>query len=389
MNRTEIDLDGPNESTGSGPSALPNLPETCRAAVFHPETRRLTLTRVKMTPPGPGEAIVRVACSAICGSDLHTYEGRRIPEKPLILGHETCGVVVRLGTGLERDSAGKSLAPGDRITWSLGAHCGHCFPCSDGVPQKCTRLFKYGHESMDVLPRLNGGFAEYLHLAAGSTLYRLPDDLGFNETVFANCALATVAAAQRTADLQNGDAVLIQGAGLLGLCAAAMASTAGCRAVLVTDTNAERLAMAEVFGATHTCLIGEGGSDLDAVAREVAGPYGFDAAIEVCGQPAAVADGIRALKIGGRYVLAGCVFPGALAEIDLQTVTTRLLCLRGLHNYTPRDLLAALRFLQRFQHRFPFSHVVGKTFPLERIEDAFAYAIRNRNVLRVAIQPFR
>src|SRR5690606_20336106 len=114
--------------------------------------------------------------------------------------------------------------------------------------------------------------------------------LGSNSVVFANCATATVAAAHRTAGTKAGDAVLIQGAGLLGLCASAIAAAAGARCILVTDTIPDRLKLAKEFGATHTLLVDEKepGKLLE-LSREIAGPHGFDVAIEVCGQAKAVA----------------------------------------------------------------------------------------------------
>ncbi len=364
------------------------LPPSCRGAVFDPKTRKLEIREFDLAAPEPEEAIVRVASSAICGSDIHTFLGHRTPEGPLILGHEICGVVSRLGENLSRDAAGEPLAPGDRVTWSVAASCGHCFYCGDGLPQKCATLFKYGHESVDTLPPLNGGFADFIYLAPGSAIYKIPDSLEFDQVVFANCAMATVAAAHRTANIRPGQAVLIQGAGLLGLCAAALASASGCRAVLVTDTFPERLKLAREFGATHILRVDEAGpGGLEAFSREVAGSYGFDAAIEVCGHPPAVAEALPALKQGAAYALAGCVFPGALAEIDLRLVTTRLLRLSGVHNYAPGDLLTALRFLEAHHDRFSFNRVVGKSFPLARIAEAFDYAIANKDVLRVAVKP--
>lgn len=369
-------------------AAAAGLPAACRAAVFDPAERTLTVENFSLSAPGPGEVVVRVESSAICGSDLHTFLGHRAPAGPLILGHESCGVIVHLGDGIRTDSAGAALAEGVRVTWSIAANCGHCFPCTNEIPQKCETLFKYGHETVKKKPLLNGGFAEYIYLVPGSAIYRIPDTLPTNSVVFANCATATVAAAHRTAQTKRGDAVLIQGAGLLGLCASAMASAAGARCIAVADTNPDRLAMARDFGATHVIQVDpDDPEQLTKLSREIAGPRGFDVAIEVCGQPSAVAAALPALRIGARYILAGCVFPGAIGSLNLQTITTRLLRLTGLHNYQPSDLLKAVEFLEEHHQRFPFDRIVAREFPLNEIADAFQFAIDRKDVLRVAVTP--
>jgi alcohol dehydrogenase len=356
--------------------------------VYDPADRSLRVREFALPKPQPDQVVVRVITSAICGSDLHTFLGRRTPAKPLILGHESCGTIVHLGREVQQDAAGEPLALGDRVTWSIAASCGHCFFCGDGLPQKCDALVKYGHQPADSRPSLTGGFAEFIYLAPGSALYRVPDTLHSNTVVFANCAMATVAAAHRMANVQAGEAVLIQGAGLLGLCAAAMAAVAGARCVLVTDAVPQRLQLATEFGATHTLQVDQDKPEqLTELASEIAEPHGFDAAIEVSGQPQAVASGLRALRVGARYVLVGCVFPGAEAHLDLYTITTRMLRLSGLHNYRPGDLLTAIRFLQLYGERFPFQTVVAKEFPLHEIAEAFQHAIQHRDVLRVAVVP--
>jgi putative phosphonate catabolism associated alcohol dehydrogenase len=365
-----------------------SLPDRCNAAVFYPVERKLTLEIFDLPPPSAQEVVVRIESSAICGSDIHTFLGHRTPEKPLILGHESCGSIVHLGADVTSDSAGAPLAVGDRITWSIAANCGHCFYCDESIPQKCDSLFKYGHESVESERQLNGGFAEYVYLVPGSAIYRIPDALPTNSVVFANCATATIAAAHRTAQTKAGDAVLIQGAGLLGLCASAMAASLGARCIAVADTNADRLALARRFGATHTIQIDPANPDqLSTVAREIASPRGFDVAIEVCGQPGAIPAALPALRIGARYILAGCVFPGAVTSFDLRTVTIKLLRLIGLHNYQPADLLTAVQFLEANHRMYPFDQVIAREFSLQEISEAFAYAIEHKDILRVAIRP--
>jgi len=201
------------------------MTETSRAMVFHEAGRPLELKRYPLPRLAEGEVLVRITCCTLCGSDVHTYEGRRSAPLPTILGHEIIGQVAQLPPGPEvRDHQGVPLDLGDRITWSVAASCGGCFFCNDGLPQKCKGLFKYGHERISERHQLSGGLAEHCHLAAGTAIFRLPSELSDAVACPANCATATVAAAMRYSGDQRDRVVLIQGAGMLGLTAAAMAT---------------------------------------------------------------------------------------------------------------------------------------------------------------------
>jgi len=290
---------------------MSSLPAECLALVYDPCARALRLEPVALRPPRRGEVVVRVSLSSLCRSDLHTVSGRRSPAGPLVLGHEIVGTVAALGEGAPGDAAGVPLRPGDRVTWSIAAGCGHCFFCTHGLPQKCVSLFKYGHQALASDPPLSGGFSEYCYLVPGTTILRLADDLPDPSVVFANCAVATAAAIVRHGGVSEGDSVLIQGAGLLGLSVAALCATAGAKIVAVSDIAGDRLAVARSFGATHLL-----DASSDAAVEMLPAGRGFDVAVEVCGQPQVVPAGIAALRTGGSYVVAGCVYPGTVAPIS-------------------------------------------------------------------------
>ena len=116
------------------------------------EPQRFTLSEL-----APGEVLAEVICCTLCGSDLHTFAGRRQGPAPTILGHEILGRVVEIGgDGSLSDWNGQPLNIGDRITWSIAASCGQCFFCERDLPQKCERLFKYGHQATDSASPLSG-----------------------------------------------------------------------------------------------------------------------------------------------------------------------------------------------------------------------------------------
>ncbi len=350
------------------------LPLQCQGLVYDPEDGNLAPREVPLGAPRAGEIIARVTLSSICRSDLHTIHGARRPAGPLILGHEICGTVADLGPGVESDAQGTPLGIGDRVTWSIAASCGECPNCLRGIPQKCDVLFKYGHETLSTDPPLNGGFAEYCTLVPGTAVYKLSDDLPDETAVFANCAVATAAAIVRTAGLKEGHSVLVQGAGLLGLSVAAFCADHGAGQIVVTDTLPERLALAREFGATHV-------AQPDAVEGQ------HDVVVEACGHPGVILQGINALRVGGRYVIAGCVFPDATVDLDLYPVITKMLRLEGVHNYRPNDLAQALSLLGRARDRFPFDRVVNTVFPLAEYHEALAKAESAPSILRVALRP--
>jgi alcohol dehydrogenase len=361
------------------------MADTSRAMLFHEPGRPLELRRYPLPRLARGEVLVRVTCCTLCGSDIHTYEGRRSTPRPTVLGHEILGRVADLPSeSVVCDHEGTPLEIGDRVTWSVTASCGSCFFCKDGLPQKCERLFKYGHEPVSDRHPLSGGLADYCHLAAGTAVFRLPSKLSDAVACPANCATATVAAAMRYAGPCAGRAVLIQGAGMLGLTAAAMAISGGAGEVIVCDRVAERLQRAHRFGATRTASV----DDDDALRAEVDQATcgrGVDLAIDASGAPAAIETGIELLRIGGRYVWVGAVCPVRPVSISAETIVRSVLSIQGVHNYAPEDLRRALQFLQDGQEQFPFAELVAETFALEDANAAFLHASRS-GALRVAVK---
>jgi alcohol dehydrogenase len=332
-----------------------------------------------------GELFVRVRCCTLCGSDLHSYFGRRSTPCPCILGHEIVGDVIDLPVeGAVLDYAGNELRPGDRVSWSVMASCGACPRCLGGLPQKCLSLFKYGHQQLDESAPFAGGLADVCHLRRGTTICRVPERLSDDVAALATCAGATTAAALRLAGPVRDRAVLVQGAGTLGLLACAMAHDGGARSVLAVDAIGQRLKLAERFGATATALAGE--TDLSEIAGQTG--EGIDIAMEMSGVPEALEAGIPTLALGGVYVLVGGAMPSRAAGVPMERVVKNLLTIRGIHNYWPEDLEAALRFLDRTHDVYPFGDLVGEHFELEQASEAFHSAATGR-FCRVAVVPRR
>lgn len=350
-------------------SSQPKAERGCLAAVFHSPAEPLELQRLPIPDLRPGEILVKIECCTICGSDLHTLAGRREEVTPTILGHEALGTIVALGP----TDAQVGHGVGERVTWSVAASCFQCARCRQGLPQKCERLFKYGHALARGRTALSGGLAEYILLQPGSTLVSLPPQADARVFCPANCATATIVACFRKAGSVQGQRVLIYGAGLLGLTAAALAAMRGAEAITVVEPEPQRGELARQFGATHLW---------QALPAEEHGK--FDVVFEVSGAGAAMLSAMQAADLGGRIIFAGAVSPTEPLALDPQALVRSCATLAGVHNYTPADLIDAVSFLADAQERFPFRSLVAQAYDLGDVVEALQFA-ETRRPIRVAV----
>lgn len=354
-----------------------------RIVLFEGNRGQLVLRELPLPVPAAGETLVRVLGCTLCGSDLHSFEGRRQVPVPTILGHEIVGEIIDQGPGSPReDLRGQSLNPGDRVTWAIVAHCGDCFYCRRGLPQKCQRGVKYGHEPLRDERSLQGGLASHCLLAPGSTILRLPPDLPLAMVAPASCATATIAAACEAAGDLRGADVGIFGAGLLGLTACAMVRDRGASRVYCVEPSAQRRARTSPFGAV--CC--ESSDQLSALLHATDPPPGLDVALELSGSTAALEQALPLLRIGATAVLVGAVFPTSPISILPEQIVRRQLTLRGIHNYAPRHLEQAVAFLAQAVGRWPLDTLVTDWLALEDIGQAFQLA-RDPAQIRVGVVP--
>ncbi|MFG3258708.1 zinc-binding dehydrogenase [Streptomyces sp. NPDC048172] len=324
----------------------------------------------------PGEVLVRVEMATVCGSDLHTLAGDRPTPLPTVLGHEAVGVVEATG-GTPRLSDGTPLLPGRRVTWTIGTSCGACRPCSRGASQKCVHVRKYGHEEFSGRWRLNGGLATHCHLAEGTGVVAVPDELPAEVAAPVNCATATVVCAARRAGLAAGDTVVVTGCGMLGLTAVAYARDQGARHVLACDVDPARRAAAVRFGATASCAPEE--------LPEAARRFGADVVLELSGSGSAVQTALDIVGLDGSVALVGSVSPGPEVRIEPNAFVRNLSSVVGCHNYRVDDLAEAVAFVARTPHRELLAGLVSRPFALEDIDGAVA-AAREGTWPRVAVR---
>lgn len=343
---------------------------TAQVAIFKAAGAPFEFTERPLPACGEGQALVAISLATICGSDLHTTDGRRTEPTPCVLGHEAVGRVVAVGPG--RDPA----LLGQRVTWTLADSCGECVPCRDWhLPQKCEHLFKYGHAALDDGTGFNGCYASSILLRSGTTIFPIPDVLPDELVAPANCALATMVNATESLPEPCRVAV-IQGAGILGLYGCTLLHARGLERVIVVDSNPHRLALVQAFG-------GEPALE-SAVSLAPAGRV--DAVFEVAGTSAVVPEGVRLLRPGGFYAFVGMVHPATPLTLTGETVIRRCLTLRGFHNYAPQHLARAVAFLQAQRAAYPWKSLVSDVFPLAQLSAAFELA-RTQRWPRVAVRP--
>jgi putative phosphonate catabolism associated alcohol dehydrogenase len=319
----------------------------------------IALEKVPVPPLARGEVLARVRLATVCGSDRHTVSGRRDQPCPSILGHETVGEIVAMGAGEARDVAGRPLEVGQRVIWSVTLPCGTCDRCQAGVTAKCRTVRKAGHQSLNSDWGLSGGYAEHVLLPAGLAIAVVDDDLSDAVAAPAACATATVMAVIERAGELTGRRVVVFGAGMLGLGAVAAAAAAGAASVKVVDPLAERQELSGQFGATDvsSTVVESGTSDI---------------LLEFSGSSSALQDGLRQLDVQGVAVLAGAVAADAAVALNPEQVVRSQLSILGVHNYEPRHLGAALRFLRDTRDRFPWAELVAEPRPLGEIADLLA-----------------
>jgi len=354
------------------------LMKSARAAVLTAYHQDLEIRHYPVPEqPGPGEAIVRVEMAGICGTDVHLWKGELPVPLPVILGHESAGTLEAVGEGLERDWRGQPLKPGDRVTWASSIVCGECFYCRvKRQPTRCLARRAYGISyCCDQPPHLRGGYAEYIALRAGSSIFRLPDSLETVSLVGAGCALTTAIHGLERCPVSWGDVVVVQGTGPVGLAALAVARQSGAGKIIAIGGPAHRVELANSFGADEVVDIASGEVEQRRTqVIEMTGGYGADVVIECVGHPEAVNEGIELCRDGGKFLVLGQYANAGSISFNPHTITRKQLEVRGSWGFEPRHLDSALRMLELGRWKKLFASQVTHQFPLAEANEALATA---------------
>jgi L-iditol 2-dehydrogenase len=268
---------------------------------------------VPIPEPGSREVLVEIRAVGVCGSDVHYFEHGRIGPyvvaSPLVLGHESSGVVVELGPGATRHRVG------DRLALEPGVPCGRCEQCRAGRYNLCPDVVFFA------TPPVHGAFARYVAIHEDFA-FGLPDTLSDEEGALME-PLSVALWACRKGDVGAATAVLVTGAGPIGQLCAQTAFALGATRVVVTDVNAARLDLAASFGA-----------DIVDVSETTLRDRGVEADVllECSGHPSALTEGIRAVRPAGRAVCVG-MGPADDAVVPLSHIQNRELWLTGTFRY--------------------------------------------------------
>jgi len=315
--------------------------------------------------PGPGEVVLAIKASGMCGSDLHTYraprngdgEDRGIGQAtgPIIAGHEPCGVVVARGPGVTEREA----RIGQRVMNHHYYGCGGCQHCRQGWSQLCRNGYiVYGFTG-------HGGHAPYMKVPA-NTLVPLPDELSFAEGAALSCGTGTAYQALRRMRVTGGDTLAVFGQGPVGLSATLLATAMGAR-VIAVDVGAERLALARDFGA-DVAIDGRADDPVMALQALTDGE-GVDLAIDCSGSPAARLAAVQATRTWGTVCYVG---EGKTVTLDVsQDLLRRQITLIGSWTFSTVGQAEAARFVAK--QAIPLHKLITHQFALT--EAAAAYQL--------------
>jgi 2-desacetyl-2-hydroxyethyl bacteriochlorophyllide A dehydrogenase len=318
------------------------------------------------------DAVVSIAASGICGSDLHIYHGRVKMEPGFTIGHEFVGTVTAAGDAVTR------VGVGDRVLGCFHTACGTCFFCLRGIYHKCDRMRVFGHG--ELLGSLQGTQADQaLVPMANMTLRAVPDSVSDDAALFAGDVMGTGYHAVQQGGLRPGDSAAVLGLGPVGLCAVQIAIAAGAGPVLAIDTVADRLEVARGFGAVPVHLTEESPRD---VARKLTGGRGVDAAIDAVGHPDALDLAIRLARKAGTVVAIGVY--AERCEVHMGMVWIKALTLRTGHANVIGHVDRVLGMLAA--GTLDPTPLVTHHLPLDEAPDAYGIYDR-REALKIVLRP--
>lgn len=348
---------------------------TMKALVFR-GPNQIAIEETPIPKAGPGEAVIRVTLTTICGTDLHILKGE-YPVKPgLIIGHEPVGIIHELGVGVT------GYKVGDRVLVGAITPCGQCLDCLRGDLAQCGGPiggWKFGNS-------INGAQAEYLLVpAAQANLAKIPDDLHDEEVVLLADIASTGISAAESAEVQIGDSVAVFAQGPIGLCATAGAKLKGASLIIGVESDPFRAEIARRMGAD--IVLNHEKVDVVEEIKRLTNGIGVDVAIEALGTQKTFENALRVLRAGGTLSSLG-VYSGKLS-IPLEPFAAGLGNHKIITTLCPGGKERMQRLMELVRHgRLDLRPLLTHAFPLERITEAYKlFGERSDNVIKVAIRP--
>jgi len=340
-----------------------------RTAMYY-NNRDVRLEEVPTPTIGPGELLVKIMASGICGSDV--MEWYRLHKAPLILGHEIAGEVVEVGAGV------KGFGLGDRVVATHHVPCFTCHYCRRGHETVCETLLSGTHFDP-------GGFCEYVRLPAINVqrgTWKIPGSLDYDSATFVE-PLACILRGQRTARLAPGDSVLVLGSGLAGLLHVSLARATGAGLIGASDMSSFRLAAAERFGAGATFTAN---MDVPTLFKEKNEGRGADLVIVCTSAKPAFEQAFTAVAKGGTILffaptLAGVELPISINEIFWRRDVTFATTYAG----SPADCATALELIAH--GRVPVAEMISHRLGLAEAGLGFKLTAEAEESLKVILRP--
>ncbi len=332
------------------------MPASMKALRKTQAGKGLQIEKVAVPAIGPTDVLVRVKATSICGTDLHIYgwdrwsQGRIKP--PVTLGHEFCGVVERAGEEVT------AVQAGDFVSAEMHLNCGHCHQCRLGQAHICQNLKIFGID-------IDGAFAEFVNIPV-TNIWKL--DAAIPEHYAAILDPLGNAVHTVLAGAIAGRTVLVTGCGPIGLMSIAVAKACGSATIFATETNEPRRKMAQEMGANF--VLNPLAEDLVGKILEATGGTGVDVLLEMSGHPAAIQQGFKALRAGGRASLLG--IPTENVALDLvQDVIFKGATVQGIYGRRMYETWVQMTALLK-AGRVNLEPLFGERMALENFEVAFA-----------------
>ncbi|MFC0273327.1 NAD(P)-dependent alcohol dehydrogenase [Metabacillus herbersteinensis] len=347
------------------------LKSTMKAAVLT-EIRNIELQQREIPTPKADEVLIRVQAVGLCGSDVHYYEhgkiGNFIVEKPIILGHEVSGDIVKVGENVT------DLKIGQRVSIEPGATCGECFHCQEGRYNLCP------HVEFLATPPYDGAFCEYIAMRA-DLVFPIPDSMSYETAALIEPFSVGVHAVSR-GKLQSGETVVIMGMGPIGLVTVAAAKMAGAKMIIGVDLEQTRLDVAKEMGATHTINLRK--ENLEEKVREYTNGFGLDLAIETAGNQNAVQGTIASVRRGGRVTIVG-MSPQDEVPMSISNIVDKEIDIMGVFRYH-HTYPKAIEMLANKE--IDIEKIITNQYTLADTAEAFEKAIHDKtNTLKIMIYP--
>ena len=363
-------------STTLNPVEKNARPATTMKALVFRGPHKISIEQVAIPRPGPGEAVIRVTLTTICGTDLHIVRGEYPVQPGLVIGHEPVGVIHELGVGVT------GYKVGDRVLVGAITPCGQCGYCLGGDLAQCGGPiggWKFGNT-------INGAQAEYLLVpSAQANLAKIPDDLSDAQVVLLADIASTGISAAESAELKVGDTAAVFAQGPIGLCATAGAKLKGASLIIAVESDPVRAQMAKRMGAD--IVLDQKAVDVVTEIKRLTGGKGVDVAIEALGTQETFENALRVIRPGGTLSSLG-VYSGKLA-IPAEPFAAGLANQKIITTLCPGGKERMRRLMELVRHgRLDLVPLITHTFSLDNIVEAYKlFGDRADGVIKVAIKP--